>query len=135
MTDIVQLIKAEIERRWKYDQGFATEEETKAYQQCCDDLLSFINSLPEEPASEDLEQALSEEWQGYVDRGAATVDALEDNTQKLAFAKGFYRCAQRQKQKTIDKACEWLEPILKDYAGYNCGSDLLNDFRKALEEY
>ena len=38
-----------------------------------------------------FEEALAKEWKGYVDRGAATVDALEDNTQELAFAKGFYR--------------------------------------------
>lgn len=51
-----------------------------------------------EPVSEDLEKALAREWHGYNDRGAATVDALEDNTQELAFAKGFYRGAQWQKQ-------------------------------------
>jgi len=34
----------------------------------------------------------------------------------------------------IGKVCEWLEPILKSYAGYNCGSDLLNDFRKAMQD-
>lgn len=45
----------------------------------------------EEPVSEDFEQALETEWKGYVDRGAATVDALEDNTQELAFANGFFR--------------------------------------------
>lgn len=36
-----------------------------------------------------LEQALDNAWKDYVDRGAATVDALEENTQELAFAKGF----------------------------------------------
>lgn len=53
----------------------------------------------EEPVSEEFEKALAEEWQGYVDRGAATVDALEDNTQELAFAKGFYRGANWQLNK------------------------------------
>ena len=52
----------------------------------------------EEPVSEDFEEALAREWQGYNDRGAATVDALEDNTQELAFAKGFYRGAKWQKE-------------------------------------
>jgi hypothetical protein len=55
--------------------------------------------MQEEPVSEEFEKALAEEWQGYVDRGAATVDALEDNTQELAFAKGFYRGANWQKTK------------------------------------
>lgn len=52
----------------------------------------------EEPVSEEFEEALTKEWQGYVDRGAATVDALEDNTQELAFAKGFYRGSKWQKE-------------------------------------
>jgi hypothetical protein len=55
------------------------------------DILSFIDSLQEKPATKDFEAALAEEWKGYNDRGAAKVDALEDNTQELAFAKGFYR--------------------------------------------
>jgi hypothetical protein len=55
------------------------------------DILSFIDSLQEEPATKDFEAALAEEWEGYNNRGAAKVDALEDNTQELAFAKGFYR--------------------------------------------
>lgn len=44
----------------------------------------------QEPISENFEEALAQEWKGYNDRGAATVDALEDNTQELAFSKGFY---------------------------------------------
>jgi hypothetical protein len=52
----------------------------------------------------DFEEALAKEWKGYVDRGAATVDALEDNTQELAFAKGFYRGAKWQKAKNESTA-------------------------------
>ena len=54
-------------------------------------ILDFIDSLQEEPVSEDFEEVLAKEWQGYNDRGAAIVDALEDNAQELTFAKGFYR--------------------------------------------
>lgn len=36
---------AEIEKKWKYDQGFQTEDETKAYQRCCDDILYVIKTL------------------------------------------------------------------------------------------
>lgn len=36
-----------------------------------------------------FEQALEEAWKQYGESGAATVDALEENTQELAFAKGF----------------------------------------------
>ena len=72
-----------------------------------DELIKLAKS--EELVSEEFEEALAREWQGYNDRGAATVDALEDNTQELAFAKGFYRGAKWQKEqmiaKTIDAHC------------------------------
>ena len=79
--------------------------------------------------SEDFEQAFEKEWKSYVDRGAATVDALEDNTQELAFAKGFFRgwnypkssvwhdASERPKQKkeivfqwqSVDSDKKWLD--------------------------
>jgi len=72
-----------------------------------DDIIRYINSLQEEPVNENFEEALAQEWKGYNDRGAATVDALEDNTQELAFAKGFYRGTkwqEKQDQETIELA-------------------------------
>ena len=33
----------------------------------------------------------------------------------------------------IEKACEWLEPVLKNYAGYYVGEDILGDFRKYMK--
>ena len=72
-----------------------------------DSAVEFIEeSLQKESVSEEFEKALAEEWQGYVDRGAATVDALEDNTQELAFAKGFYRGANWQKEQLLAKAVD-----------------------------
>ena len=39
----------------------------------------------------------------------------------------------------IDKVCERLEPILKNYAGYYVGNDILRDFKnditKEIYEY
>lgn len=55
------------------------------------DNLSPYRSDNEVYIDKDFEAALAKEWKGYNDRGAAKVDALEDNTQELAFAKGFYR--------------------------------------------
>lgn len=52
----------------------------------------------EEPVCEDFEKALASEWKGYNDSGAAIVDALEYNTQELAFAKGFYRGSKWKKE-------------------------------------
>ena len=61
-------------------------------------LINTIENLQKESISEDFEEALANEWKGYIDRGAATVDALEDNTQELTFAKGFYRGAKWKEQ-------------------------------------
>ena len=104
MTD-KEKIKAEIKRRIVFQKeciknsyrltGKPEEEIILEYKQ----LLSFIDSLLEEPESEDFEEALANEWKGYNDRGAATFDALEDNTQELAFSKGFYRGAKWQEKK------------------------------------
>lgn len=76
------------------------------FSDCANLLLLEIDSLQEEPIREEFEKALTEEWQGYVNRGAATVDALEDNTQELAFAKGFYRGANWQKEQLLAKAID-----------------------------
>lgn len=34
----------------------------------------------------------------------------------------------------IEKACEWMEQVLKDLVGYNCAGDLIRDFKKLMEE-
>ena len=34
----------------------------------------------------------------------------------------------------LEKAIEWLEPVFKDLAGYNCGGDLINVFKQAMKE-
>ena len=98
-----------------------------------------IDALKEEPVSgeklsnvqrtvknlnKDFENALAEEWKGYNDRGAAKVDALEDNTQELAFAKGFYRGWHYKKEKTVS---EDLEEASKNYALNNTPWDDCKD--------
>lgn len=83
MTDKVQKIREEVEKLHG----------NPYYMMAVKDVLEILD-MQEEPVSEDFEDALAREWQGYNDRGAATVDALEDNTQELAFAKGFYLGAE-----------------------------------------
>lgn len=34
----------------------------------------------------------------------------------------------------IDQACEWLESAIRPYAGYNDTVDIIESFRKAMEE-
>lgn len=109
---IVQLIKAEIERLTP-SEPFPKTSETlhgaRVYGQreFAAKLESFIDSIQKEHASKDFEAALAAEWKDYVDSGAETVDALEDNTQELAFSKGFYRGAQWKEEHLLAKACEW----------------------------
>jgi hypothetical protein len=96
MTDKVQKIREEVIRLKSRicNNSFLSDYEkgcNDGREDICDNLISFIDSLQEEPATKDFEAALAEEWKGYNDRGAEEVDALEDNTQELAFAKGFYR--------------------------------------------
>ena len=67
MTDKVQLIRAEIERLYK--ESYDTAPTVLHH------LMDFINSLPEEPVSEDLEEAAKEccfnlQLQEYFKKGA-----------------------------------------------------------------
>jgi len=39
-----------------------------------------------------------------------------------------------KEQQMIEKAVEWLEPVFKDLAGYYCGGDLIEDFKKVMKE-
>jgi hypothetical protein len=34
----------------------------------------------------------------------------------------------------IEKAVEWLEPVLTNYAGYYVGNDILSDFKNYMEQ-
>lgn len=107
----------------------------------------------------EFEETLAAEWKSYNDRGAATVDALEDNTQELAFAKGFKAGVIRQKEKDfkvllksdtspfrklfdifVDDTCKWLlqhnnylENQYSDVVSFNMAK-LVTDFRKAANE-
>lgn len=87
-----------------YSKDDYTDEDRKTLCVGCEEECRF--NKKKEPISEEFEKALAEEWQGYVDRGAATVDALEDNTQELAFAKGFYRGWHYRKEEPVSKDLE-----------------------------
>lgn len=36
-------------------------------------------------------------------------------------------------QDFLEKAERWLEPTFKSIAGYNCGGDLINDFKNYMQ--
>lgn len=94
-----------------------------------------------------FEQVLDNAWKDYVDRGAAIFDALEENTQELAFAKGFkagYEQYEQGYKDAFDKAYKWLSEQMFEL--YDCGEiyvadgdassleEFLNNFDKAMEE-
>ena len=107
------------------------------------ELKSYIYSMQDEPVSNDFEEALAQEWKGYNDRGAAKVDVLEDNTQELAFAKGFYRGWHYKKEKTVSEdlekvskkysSCIYLEEVLSDDDKEVLRGRLINTFKAGAE--
>ena len=113
MTDKVQKIREEVEKlKSQLLRGACASQiamETRCKEEAYNEVLAILDTMQEEPVSEDFEDALAREWQGYNDRGAATVDAFEDNTQELAFAKGFYLGAkwkEHQFEKNRLAACD-----------------------------
>lgn len=110
-----------------------------------------------------FEQALDNAWKDYVDRGAATVDALEENTQELTFAKGYntgykqaleyptggellYVLNKGHKQgwkEAVEKACEFFNKRMieieypDDYATYvvDDSTSSVKEFIKDFKEY
>lgn len=117
MTQIEQ-IKAEIERRMYENQQDYSEEGAGAFYEDRQ-LLSFINSLPAEP-SKDLKEAAEE----YSGKSAHPLNN--------AFIAG----AQWQKERDINKACEWLNKNVVEYhprTGKLRPIVNINAFREAME--
>ena len=115
MTDKAKIL-AEIERQKKiymYD----TSKHSFGRMIQCNDLLVFINSLPEEPVSEDLEEAANN-YAELLPQGR-----IAKKYCKIDFKAG----ARWQKDKTISKACEWLQRNIDS-------SMWLMNFKKSMEE-
>ena len=78
MTDKVELIKAEIERRIQECKDYKIE---SSYYDglifAFKEVRDFINSLPEEPVNEDLEQAAKEICQKTLEGETVVIDGYE----------------------------------------------------------
>lgn len=61
MPDKIQLIKEEIERRYNCEKCYPLDREANVAAAVLQELLLFIDSLPEEPVSEDLKNLPKEE--------------------------------------------------------------------------
>lgn len=133
MTDKVQLIKQEIERLKTQNETYLDKEyaeSTKWYKHgaydTCFQLLNFINSLPEEPTKEDLEEAANQhskqvfhgllvednitafkagaEWQKQKDQ--ETIELAEDHAMLAGM--------NRMKEEMMENA---IESIVEDWCG------------------
>lgn len=83
--------------------------------------LTKLRSNPEELSDETIEKfegALDSCYAHYLKHGQATVDALEDNTQELAFAKGFregYICGDKLSECPAKDLSELIDHLNKRY--------------------
>ena len=57
-------------------------------------------------------------------------DCIGDEKERFKTA---MEMAAWKEQQMIEKACEWLEPVFKDIAGYYYGGELIEEFKKAME--
>ena len=104
----------------------------------CIKLRDFINSMPEEPVSEELEEA--------ADKALDTFDVagmMCGSYEGWQMLEMFKAGAQWQKQRIIDKAVGFLNDVdTRNYEAFDSDSrtyymdndELIEDFKKALEK-
>ena len=58
--------------------------------------------------------------------------------EEVAYGRGYktayIECYDQATKDFLEKAEMWLEPTLKNLAGYNCGGDLINDFINYMKD-
>ena len=47
---------------------------------------------------------------------------------------GYIKGYDQAMQDFMEKAEKWLEPTFKNIAGYNCGGDLMNNFKNYMQD-
>ena len=129
MTDKIELIKAEIERRKSLADKQINNLYFLARSDAYAELLNFINSLEEEPVSEDLEEAAKR----YALNNTPWDDCADEMQE--AFKAG----DQWKKEKFINKACGWLKENWNKYVWLDHDNTFHfehweNDFHKYMEE-
>ena len=158
MTDKVQKIREEVERlrslhQMKYQQ--LDTDSSMSLVECgkrnlCNELLSFIDSLLEEPVSEDLEEAswLYADKKALLGNNVFTPNALEKERTRLSFdwydiRETFKAGAQWKgkiaKKEVIEKAVTWIKEHKEAVETEDNGimgwipDYFIEDFKKALE--
>lgn len=97
MTD-KERIKQEIERRYNCEKCCPLDREANVAAAVLQELLLFIDSLPEEPASEDLEEFAIDTWNNYIGLDLMHVD------EAVAFANKIAEWQKQKDQETIELA-------------------------------
>ena len=121
-----EAIKKEIERLKNRDGYAFFQNETadiyyaRGVRFTCENLISFIDSLPEEPVSEDLEEASDEYTSKVIERTDIPILGKEV---AVAFKAG----AEWQKEKTVNKVCEWMFK-------QNFSEKYIENFKEAMED-
>lgn len=107
MTD-KEKIRAEIERRIEELQPCNTRENLRAHGAIAGyyQILSFINSMQEEPISEDLEEACEQLAENARKHKAETSSPFFSQTD---YIQGVMDGAKWQKEQMIEKAIKWVE--------------------------
>lgn len=122
MTDKEKLeaIRAEI-HRLVHINGYSKE--------MANELFAFINSLPEEPVSEDLEEAADNYASVYKQVGY-------DEDHILSVSDSYIAGANWQKGRDIDNACEFFYHRILDVGDVEFSNieNFINDFKKYLED-
>ena len=135
MNKQVEQIKAEIKRMYVEEHSTASTVLHK--------LIDFINSLPEEPVSEDLEK-VAEKYANtdcnYLNELVTEYDGTEHWIDDKVFVEEAFKAgAQWKEQQMIDKAVKWLKA---NDIGYNYSESsydhddgkMIDDFRKAMSD-
>lgn len=129
MTDKEKII-AEIERLTEVT-GYALSEYENGRRSAMYDirkqLIEYINSLPAEQQSEELEEEIKRKYKS----NNALMMPIED------FRKIIIHFTDWQKQRTINKACEWLNKNVVEYhprKGELRPIVNINSFREAMEK-
>lgn len=107
-----ELIRAEIERRIN-DNTFGAKMELI-------DILSFLDTLPDEPVSNDLKEAAEEYRQGEVDSGCDYIDDSDGDSlyHSACLTDAFKAEAEWQKRKMMEVAVEGEVVILPRHVSY-----------------
>lgn len=133
MTQIEQ-IKAEIERLTEVT-GYALSEYENGRRSAMYDirkqLIEYINILPAEQSSEDLEDEIYNYWRNEL----TTEDIVTISKDDFIFHATHF--AQWQKEKLLNKACKWLNKNVVEYhprKGELRPIVNINAFREAMED-